>query len=214
EGEEPGRVRENRRRFFEAAEVPPARVAEVHQVHGVEVAAAEEIAEGARVCADAVVTAEPGVVVAVQTADCLPVLIADAERRAVAAVHAGRKGIAAGVLAATVRLLGERYGCRPEALFAALGPAISGRCYEVGEECLTPFRQRYPDWRHFTVPLGRGKWFLDLPEASRRQLVSAGIPEAQVGAPGPCTFSESFRFFSYRRDGAPTGRLWAVIGVF
>lgn len=214
DGEEPGRVRENRRRFFEAAGMAPARVAEVRQVHGTGVVAADEIPEGERVSADAVVTAEPGVAVAIQTADCLPVLIADAKRRAVAAVHAGRKGIAAGVLAEAVRQMGERFGSRPGDLFAGLGPAISGVCYEVGEECLPPFRARYRDWRDFTIPLGRGKWLLDLPEASRRQLAAAGIPGEQIGLPGPCTFSESARFFSYRRDGAPTGRLLAVIGVF
>ncbi|OGL60517.1 MAG: hypothetical protein A3J27_06350 [Candidatus Tectomicrobia bacterium RIFCSPLOWO2_12_FULL_69_37] len=213
-GEEPDRVRENRRRFFEAVGMAPARLAEVHQVHGAGVVAADDVPEGERVSADAVVTVEPGVVVAVQTADCLPVLIADSKRRAVAAVHAGRKGIAAGVLAAAVRQMGERFGSRPGDLFAGLGPAISGLCYEVGEECLPPFRMRYRDWRDFTVPLGRGKWLLDLPEASRRQLAAAGVPAGQIGLPGPCTFSESARFFSYRRDGAPTGRLWAVIGMF
>jgi hypothetical protein len=213
-GEDPERVRENRRRFFEAVEMAPTRVAEVRQVHGAEVAAAEEIPEGVKLCADAVVTADPGVAVAVQTADCLPVLLADARRRAVAAVHAGRKGIASGILAEAVRRMGERFGSRPEDLFAGLGPAIAGACYEVGEECLPPFRERYRDWQEFAIPLGRGRWLLDLPEASRRQLAAAGIPEKQIGPPGPCTFSESSRFFSYRRDGAPTGRLMAVIGVF
>ncbi|MBI3127504.1 MAG: peptidoglycan editing factor PgeF [Candidatus Tectomicrobia bacterium] len=213
-GEDSERVRENRRRFFQVAEMEPSRVAEVRQVHGTAVVAADEIPEGARVEADGVLTAEPGVAVAVQTADCLPVLLADARRRAVAAVHAGRKGIGAGVLAEAVRRMGERFGSRPEDLVAGLGPAISGACYEVGEECLPPFRERYPDWRDFSIPLGRGKWLLDLPEAARRQLAAAGIPGERIGPPGPCTFSESARFFSYRRDGAPTGRLWAIIVVF
>ncbi len=212
-GEEPDRVEENRRRFFDAAGMEPARVAEARQVHGTAVVAAEEIQDGKAVVADAVMASGQGVVVAVQTADCVAVLLADPEHRAVAAVHAGRRGIGEGVLAEAVGRMGERYGSRPEDLFAALGPAISRMCYEVGEECLPPFRARYPAWRDLCVPLGRGKWLLDLPEAARRQMIEAGVPEGQIGAAGPCTFSESFRFFSYRRDGAPTGRLLAAIGV-
>lgn len=212
-GEEPGRVAENRRRFFGAAQMAPGRVAEVRQVHGAEVVAAEDLNGGEIVCADAVMTCEPGVAVAVQTADCLPVLFADPRRRVVAAVHAGRQGIAAGVLAETVGRMAERFGCRPGDLFAALGPAISGACYEVGEECMPPFRERYPDWREFSVTGGAGKWLLDLPEAARHQLRGAGLPEEQIGAEGPCTFSQPERFFSYRRDGAPTGRLLAAIAI-
>ncbi len=233
-GEEAGRVRENRRRFFEAAGISPRRVAEVRQVHGARVAeAAAPLVGGAEpqagaaeppageadsspengIEADALMTDAPGVVAAVLTADCLPVLFADTRRRAVAAAHAGRRGIAEGILSEVVRRMGERYGTAPADLAAALGPAISGVCYEVGEECLPPFRKRYPGWRDFCIPLGRGKWLLDLSEAARRQLIAAGLSEERIGLPGFCTFSESRRFYSYRRDGAPTGRLLAAIGA-
>lgn len=227
EGEEPGRVRENRRRFFAAAELSPGRVAEVRQVHGVNVIAAEEIAPespvgaaappaggaGAAAEADGIMTDEPGVFVAVQIADCVPVLLADPEKRAVAAVHAGRRGTEAGVITSAVFRMKERYGTRAEDLIAALGPGISGKCYEVGDECIPPFRRRYPKWQELCIPLGGGRWLLDLPEAVRRQLVAAGVREERIGTAPHCTFSESSRFFSYRRDGAPTGRLLAAIGI-
>ena len=212
-GEVPENVAENRRRFFEAADFPAERLVEVKQVHGCDVLVAEDVSPDEKACGDALVTNVPGLGVAVQTADCIPVLIADARKMVVAAVHAGRKGVAGGVLPGTIERMREEYGCEPRDMRAALGPAISGERYEVGEECLPPFRERHRNWRDFTTPLGRGKWLLDLPLVARLQLASAGIPESRIGAPGPCTFSESSRFFSYRRDGPPTGRLLSAIWI-
>ena len=212
-GEVPENVAENRRRFFEAADFPAGRLVEVKQVHGCDVLVAEDVSPDEKACGDALVTNVPGLGVAVQTADCIPVLIADARKMVVAAVHAGRKGVAGGVLPGTIERMREEYGCEPRDMRASLGPAISGERYEVGEECLPPFRERHRNWRDFTTPLGRGKWLLDLPLVARLQLASAGIPESRIGAPGPCTFSESSRFFSYRRDGPPTGRLLSAIWI-
>ena len=212
-GEVPENVAENRKRFFDAADFPSGRLVEVKQVHGCEVLVAERISPEEKACGDALITNVPGLGVAVQTADCIPMLIADARKMAVAAVHAGRKGMAGGVLRATIERMKEEYGCDPLDMRAALGPAISGDCYEVGEECLPPFRERHQNWRDFATPLGRDKWLLDLPLAARLQLASAGIPESRIGAPGPCTYSESSTFFSYRRDGPPTGRLLSAIWI-
>ena len=212
-GEVPENVAENRRRFFEAADFPAGRLVEVKQAHGCDVLVAEDVSPDEKACGDALVTNVPGLGVSVQTADCIPVLISDARKMVVAAVHAGRKGVAGGVLPGTIERMREEYGCEPRDMRAALGPAISGERYEVGEECLPPFRERHRNWRDFTTPLGRGKWLLDLPLVARLQLASAGIPESRIGAPGPCTFSESSRFFSYRRDGPPTGRLLSAIWI-
>ncbi|MDA1000471.1 MAG: peptidoglycan editing factor PgeF [bacterium] len=214
EGEPRERVAENRRRFLSASGLAPVWIAEAKQVHGAEVIAAEKDPFAEVRCGDALMTDVPGVLVTVQTADCLPVLFADPKRRAVAAVHAGRQGIAEGVLAETVRRMEERFGSSPGDLVAALGPAISGEVYEVGEECVPPFRRRYRDWRDFCLPAEGGKWLLDLNEAARRQIAAAGVPADQIGSPGPCTYRDAGRFYSYRRDGAPTGRLMAAIGVF
>ena len=212
-GEDPGNVAENRNRFFDAAEFPAERLVEAKQVHGCDVLVAERVTPGEKACGDALITNAAGLGVAVQTADCIPVLIADTRKKAVAAVHAGRKGMAGGVLPATVERMREEYGCDPKDMRAVLGPAISGERYEVGEECLPPFRERHKNWREFATPLGREKWLLDLPLAARLQLASAGVPESRIGAPGPCTFTESSTFFSYRRDGPPTGRLLSAIWI-
>ena len=212
-GEAPENVSENRRRFFEAAGFPAGRLVEVKQVHGCDVLVAERISPCEKACGDALITNATGLGLAVQTADCIPVLIADARNMAVAAVHAGRKGVAGGVLPATIERMREEYGCDPRDMRAALGPAITGERYEVGEECLPPFRERHRNWRDFATPIGSGKWLLDLPLAARIQLASAGIPEDRIGEPGPCTFSETSRFFSYRRDGPPTGRLLSAIWI-
>ena len=212
-GEDPERVKENRRRFFGAADIDGFRIAEAQQVHGTEIAEVSACHNGTKPRADALVTNVPGILVTVQTADCIPVLIADRKQRAVAAVHAGRRGTAAGILIEVVRKLKERYGSEPSDLVAALGPGISGPCYEVGEECLPPFQERFAEWRMFCAPHKGGKWLLDLPGAIRRQIIAAGVPAKQVGLPGPCTFTENSRFYSYRRDGPPTGRLMAAIAI-
>jgi YfiH family protein len=214
EGEDPDCVRENRKRFFEAAEIPPAKVAEVNQVHGVEIIEAAALPDEGQVKADGIMTNEPEVLLTIRTADCVPVLLVDPAHRAVAAVHAGRTGTAAGVVDAAVERMAERYESNPGNIIAALGPGISGNCYEVAEECVVPFRSRYPDWREFCDPIGGDQWLLNLPDAVRRQLIVAGVPEGQIGTASFCTFSESGRFFSYRRDGAPTGRLLSAIGIF
>ena len=108
----------------------------------------------------------------------------------------------------------EEYGCDPLDMRAALGPAISGERYEVGEECHAPFSRAAPELERFRGASREGAngcW--TFPLAARLQLASAGIPDERIGAPGPCTFSESSRFFSYRRDGPPTGRLLSAIWI-
>ncbi len=212
-GEDPERVKENRKRFFGAADIEGFRIAEARQVHGAEIVEVNACHNGTKPRADALMTNVPGILVEVQTADCIPVLIADRKQHAVAVVHAGRRGTAAGILIEVVRKLKERYGSEPPDLLAALGPGISGSCYEVGEECLPPFQERFADWRMFCAPHKGGKWLLDLPGAIRRQIIAAGVPAKQVGLPGPCTFTENSRFYSYRRDGPPTGRLMAAIAI-
>lgn len=212
-GEDPERVKENRKLFFGAVDIDGFQIAEARQVHGTRIVEVNGHHDGNRQRADALMTNVPGILVTVQTADCTPVLFADPNRRAVAAVHAGRRGTAAGILLEVVRRMKERYGSEPVDLVAALGPGISGPRYEVGEECLVPFQERFADWREFCAPYNEGKWLLDLPDAIRRQIIAAGVPAKQVGLPGPCTFTEKSRFYSYRRDGPPTGRLMAAVAI-
>jgi YfiH family protein len=159
---------------------------------------------GAAPEADAIVAFEPGRVCAVLAADCLPVLFCDRAGSRVAAAHAGWRGLANGVLAATVRALGTG----PDELLAWLGPAIGPSVYEVGEEVAAAFRaQLGAAFPAAFTPRGE-RWLLDLYAVARLQLAAAGVGAVFGG--GFCTYSDPARFFSHRRDGV-SGRQASLI---
>jgi YfiH family protein len=173
-------------------------MASLKQLHSGIVLAADR-AVGCVGEADALVTAERGITVSIRTADCLPILIADRHRGAVAAVHAGWRGTVAGIAGAAVEKLGRDYGSRPEDLVAAIGPGIGECCYEVGEEVARLLGEDRA---------GRA----NLAEHNRRQLERAGIISACIDVVSPCTFCEAERFWSYRREGQRAGRMISFIG--
>jgi polyphenol oxidase len=158
--------------------------------------------------ADIGVANDPAVAVSVRAADCVPILLADRGSGAVAAVHAGWKGTAAGASIAAVRALTSLYGTHPQDVVAAVGPSIGPCCYEVGGEL--------PG--HFSDHPEAATWFtsepalhLDLWRANRDQLVRAGVPAGQIHVSALCTFDHPALFHSYRRDGGRAGRLVAAI---
>ncbi|MEX2271684.1 MAG: peptidoglycan editing factor PgeF [Vicinamibacterales bacterium] len=194
--------------------VDPAHLVRARQVHGngVLVADPREALPSRGVDADAIITAAAGIACAVQIADCVPILIAG--EGAVAAVHAGWRGTAAGVAAEAVRALAA-LGFDPSTLVAALGPSIAPCCYQVDARVRDAFAQSaYSDAASegFT-PDGDGHWKLDVARINRRILEQAGIPAAQVHESGLCTACDPGRFYSYRAEGARTGRLIAGIAV-
>ena len=159
---------------------------------------------------DAAVTALRGVMLGVQTADCVPILIADSRGTAVAAVHAGWRGTAARITEATVATLSQKYSINPEDLVASIGPHIGVCCYEVGLEVV----EAIGDPAVFEQKALEAKPYLNLAEANRRQLIGAGLPEAQIATTSLCTRCRDDLFFSYRRDGKKTRHLLSVIGMF
>ena len=192
-------VAENRRRLRDALALP-AEPAWLEQVHGTRVAVLPKPAIGA---ADAAVTSRPGQVCAVLVADCLPVFLASRGGDRVGIAHAGWRGLAAGVVEATIAAL----ECAARDLVAWLGPSIGPAEFEVGDEVReafvacdagagAAFRQRRT-----------GRWLADLPELARRRLRAAGV-EAVTGG-DHCTVTDAARFYSYRRDGT-TGRMAAL----
>lgn len=194
-GDEPDRVRENRRRIAASLGVPVAALCIARQVHGTAVVIADPSwQEPPR--ADALVAERPGIAIGVTTADCAPVLIADPRRRRVAAIHAGWRGLMAGIIARTLELLTRR-GSSPAALFAAVGPCIGPQSYEVGPDFEAVAREA-----GFGACLRRcgGSLHFDLPQAVRRALQAGGIPAAQIDVLDLDTFREEERFFSYRRS--------------
>lgn len=202
-GDSPAAVAENRRRVRARLNLP-AEPAWLEQVHGTRVADLDVQGEDARAPADAVVTRQAGRVCAVQVADCMPVLLAARHASAVAVAHAGWRGLAAGVLEATVAQLGAGAG----ELAAWLGPAISVRHFEVGAEVRAVFLAADPGSSAAFAPNARGRWQCDLVALARRRLTALGVTEVSGGS--WCTYDDPARFFSFRRDGR-CGRMAALI---
>jgi YfiH family protein len=177
----------------------------LHQVHGtaLHVAPWEGQPEG-----DVGIAAAPGVLVGVETADCLPVLLVDPVRRAAAAVHAGWRGTAAGVARRCVEAL-VAGGSRVVDLVAGLGPGIGVCCYEVGEELREAFG---PGGKAFFRPGPRGRAHLDVRGANVTQLEEAGLPPSRIHHVARCTFCEADRYHSFRRDGKGAGRMINYVG--
>jgi len=169
---------------------------QVHGRHVIVIAGTETPAEVRAMKADALVTRTPGVTLGVVTADCVPILLADPEGR-VAAVHAGWRGTAEGVVSAAIDALAE-LGAKPDLLVAAIGPAICARCFEVGDEVAAQFEQVAPA----AILREPGKKpHIDLAAANHLQLLDGGLSPTHIWRSGRCTMHEPTDFFSYRRDG-------------
>ena len=200
-GDDPGAVAENRQRLRVEARLP-AEPAWLSQVHGIAVANLD----AARLTgpADAAIARRAGQVCAILTADCLPVMIAADCGEGVAAAHAGWRGLAGGVIEATVRALGTP----PQRLIAWLGPAIGPQHFEVGAEVRDALLQSDPEAGHAFQPNERGRFMADLPMLARRRLAKLGLSRIYGG--GECTYAQAERYFSHRRDGT-TGRQATLI---
>lgn len=204
-GDDKSLLAENRRRLESFLPSPPTWLTQVHGA-GVAVLTASSPVTPSPV-ADAAVTREAGVVCAVLTADCLPVLLADRRGNAVGIAHAGWRGLAAGVLEATITALGA-LGVPPDDVAAWLGPAIGPDRFEVGADVRDRFCANDSAAEASFTPKRPGKWHADLFALARARLARAGVRGAAGG--GQCTHSDSARFFSYRRE-RDTGRMATAI---
>ncbi len=200
-GDDPACVAKNRQRLIAELGLPAA-PAWLEQVHGITVVAAETVC--GPVAADAAWTDQSGRTCVVMTADCLPVLLCDHAGTVVAAAHAGWRGLAGEVIAATVAQL----PVAPAELLAWLGPAIGPAAFEVGDEVRTAFLERDAGDITGFRPSATGRWLADIYQLARRQLQGLGVQAIYGG--GFCTFNEPTRFFSYRRD-QQTGRMATLI---
>ncbi|WP_118857866.1 peptidoglycan editing factor PgeF [Sphingomonas mesophila] len=209
-GDDPKLVRENRRLAAEAV-LPGARLVGVHQVHGNACVVAGEWSDDERPHADALVTERPGVLLAVVTADCAPVLLADPSAGVVAAVHAGWRGAVAGVTDSAIAAM-LRLGARIERISAAIGPAIAQRNYEVDHDFAAGLGE---GGERFLADGPAGKPHFDLEAFVAARLAAAGV--TRVEALGLDTYADVARFYSYRRAthrGEPTyGRQISLIGL-
>jgi polyphenol oxidase len=226
-------VLENRRRFQSALGVADLQLISLQQVHSNVIhlfdAAPAESCRG-----DASATNRPGLLLGIQTADCVPILLVDPKKRAVAAVHAGWRGTLARIVAKAIGKMQMHFKSKPADLLAAIGPSIGGCCYEVGTEVASQFLSQFaeaPDWfdefrtgdepnpiqwlnmmppGHQPAPKNV---LLDLREANRAQLLGAGLRAPNIFVSDLCTACRRDLLFSYRKESSQSGRLMSVIGI-
>ena len=235
----------NRERFLEAvtgnAHFPMVTLRQIHSSTVREVttadAAGEALIPSGCPKADGMMTSEPGILLAIQTADCIPVLIADRKQRAVAGFHAGWRGTLKRIVENGIGRMRLAFGSRPEDLVAAIGPGIGACCYAVGNEVFGEFesqftyatelfcevyesdliREKYPLLFLTARAPGHGNpgvsLHLDLVEANRRQLLDAGLKADAISVIGDCTSCQTDRYFSYRAEHGFTGRMLSAIGI-
>jgi YfiH family protein len=176
-----------------------ANLATLQQVHSATCVAAEGrggiLGQG-----DALLEDRAGAVIAIKTADCIPILLVDERHRAVAAVHAGWRGTVAGIAAGAVEAMRRRFGTGAADIHAAIGPGIGKCCYQVGPEVAVQFGQQ-------------GRVHIDLPAANRARLLEAGVTPGRIYASNLCTMCQAEEFHSFRRDGEAAGRLYSFAGI-
>jgi YfiH family protein len=226
-------VLENRRRFRSALGATDLKLISLKQIHSDVIHLFDAAPTG--VCqGDASVTNHPGLLLGVQTADCVPILLVDPKKRAVAAIHAGWRGTLQRIVVKAIGQMQMQFKSKPADLLAAIGPAIGGCCYEVGTEVAAQFHSQFaeaPEWfdefRTGDEP-NPVQWLnmmppghqpppknvlLDLRKANRAQLLSAGLRAPNIFVSDLCTACRRDLLFSYRKEGAQSGRLMSAIAI-
>src|SRR6266567_2799758 len=218
-GDDKDNVAENRRRFLKAIGAERGRIVTARQTHATErcTIESEEQARGPQPECDAMITRMTDVLLAVQTADCLPVLIGDTRTGTMAAIHAGWRGTAGRITERAVADLMLVHGVNPRDCVAALGPAACAECYEVGEDVIGRYKKEFGYWRTLLVNFKEdGKAHLDIRAANVQQLRFCGFSEDRIHVADYCTMHQNELFFSYRKEGkgqpSGVGRSLSVIG--
>lgn len=216
-GDDPTAIDKNLETLSRELNISKERIIMPHQTHGTEVRRIAEdflslpnevqamLLEGV----DALTTDTKGVCIGVSTADCIPIIIYDSEHLAASTVHAGWRGTVARIVQKAVAEMRLHYGSRPEMLKAVIGPSISVDAFEVGDEVYNEFVQanfNMEDISHRT-----NKWHIDLPECNRLQLIEMGLCADSITMSGICTYNNADRFFSARRLGINSGRIFTGI---
>jgi polyphenol oxidase len=226
-------VQENRRLFQSAASVPGLPLITLKQIHS-DVIHAFDNPSSTTCRGDASITNRPGLLLAIQTADCVPLLLVDPKKRAIAAIHAGWRGTLARIASKTIGKMQMHFGTNPRDLLAAIGPSIGPCCYEVGTEVATQFLSQFADAPTYFDEFRTGdepnpiQWLnmmppghqpppkgvlLDLRKANRSQLISAGLRPQNICTIDLCTACHSDILFSYRKQGPQSGRLMSLIAL-
>ena len=202
-------IRQNREALCRLLDITDDHLLMPHQVHKAEIAVIGEQLDIDLEGYDALMTNVEDVCIGVSTADCIPVLLYDPRQRAVCAVHAGWRGTVMRIVEQSIARMTEVYGTNPADLIAQIGPGIHLESFEVGDEVYQAFEDAGFDMN--SISKKYEKWHLDLPECNRLQLISAGVPESQVSVSPVCTYMQSDTYFSARRLGIESGRIFTGI---
>jgi polyphenol oxidase len=209
----PERVAANRKRLLAALNLDQVRLATLHQIHSDRVHIIKDVGDQwNQADGDALVTRIENCALAVQTADCLPIIIADPQNMVAAVVHSGWRGTLARILQKTIEAMEREFGSDPAQLVAAIGPGIRSCCFEVGEEVADLFKKEFAGFLANPIEERPGKFLVDLPKALKLQLKNSGIQPENSHDIGVCTRCNANEFFSYRAEGQSSGRMMAIIG--
>lgn len=216
-GDQEEDIRKNREALCRSLGISDDRIVMPHQVHEAKVANIDEaflaLDTEARLTAlegvDSLMTNLSGVCIGVSTADCIPLLLYDKVHHAACAIHAGWRGTVKRIVEKAVEAMAAAYGTRPSQLRAQIGPGISLDCFEVGDEVYEAFSAAGFDMS--TISRREAKWHIDLPECNRQQLVAAGVPPDAIRLSGVCTYQQYHHYFSARRLGIRSGRIFTGI---
>jgi len=211
----PHNVQGNRSILARALGARAERLITVTQVHGTDLLVIDtpnpDYSHFLKVECDGLITNQPGIMIGVCVADCVPILLLDPKKKVIAALHAGWKGTAGEIARKGIEAFAGMFGSRPEDILAAVGPAIGRCCYEVDAQVLEAFRKSGAGVDCFDPLPAPGKWRLDLGAANYRQLLAAGLSETNIETTPLCVSCEHDSFFSYRRDKGETGRQMGFI---
>lgn len=207
-------VSEHIKRFLKSIGIENRDLFLVNQVHGDKVFILDDpdisFSDVGKISADALLTQIPGKPIGIFTADCLPILVYDPRLKVIGAIHAGRLGASQSIILKVVREMVRVYGSRPAELVVGIGPAIGGCCYEVGEDCIQPFKELFPDEKGLFRSGLSGNYFLDLIAVNKVEGEKAGLRRENIFSMTHCTCCSTRNLFSYRREGK-TGRILTTI---
>ncbi|MDD5713005.1 MAG: peptidoglycan editing factor PgeF [Smithellaceae bacterium] len=209
-GDDPGRVRKNLGIFAWAVGIEPEQLLLVNQVHGSDVLIVDRPGFKFFTCQgsdfDAIITDQADIAIGIKTADCVPIFLADRQKKIIAVIHAGWKGTALGIVAKVVDVMVGRFSCAATDILAAIGPAIGPCCYQVDESVYREMAAQPGRGDVFQSCAEPGHWMLDLPLANFLQLKAKGVPSGNINVAELCTSCHTNMFFSHRGEAGKTGR--------
>lgn len=213
EGDSEENVQLNRRRLLQALGIGHGRLVTLRQLHTDRVIVQGRETGREEPAGDSLITDQPGLILAIQVADCAPILVVDRRKRAIGAVHAGWRGTAERIVEKTWQIMRANFGTKPADCLFAIGPTIERCCYQVGKEVVTLYQRYFPTWKEFLALSSSEAGYLSLAKANVHQLLEIGVRPEQILSANLCTSCHRELFFSHRGEGGTTGRMMALVMI-